>query len=166
MEQTKKEEAKEEVKNNAKLFFLLVIFAGIIIIGMVSINKFGTYGGDGGFVFPPELPEDAIQSEKDPVLNSEGQVIAIEDPATGQTVPISTCLADAEVVLYYLDTCPHCHTQLAMFAFPEFLNKIECSENPDACRGVRSVPTWRFNNGIYTGVLSLNQLAEASGCYP
>ncbi|MDX1978163.1 MAG: vitamin K epoxide reductase family protein [Pseudanabaenaceae cyanobacterium bins.68] len=69
--------------------------------------------------------------------------------------------------------CPHCHEQKALFgkeAIAE-LTQIECDPNgqnnpqPQVCAAnqVPGFPSWQIKGQIYSGVKTLNQLADLSG---
>lgn len=78
---------------------------------------------------------------------------------------LATCLSEKGVVLYYTETCPHCHRQLEMFGNQRYLlNTVECSEEPSECENIQAVPTWKINGKYYRGVIELNKLMELSGC--
>jgi uncharacterized membrane protein len=77
---------------------------------------------------------------------------------------------DAKVFVAY--TCPHCHEQKQLFGkeAADILTKIECNPNgenaqPQLCEaaGIKGVPTWEINGEFYSGVQSLEKIAELSG---
>lgn len=67
--------------------------------------------------------------------------------------------------------CPHCQEQKQLFgkeAFPE-INYIECdprgnNAKPELCQAanIRSYPTWEINGNFYSGLQSLEKLADLS----
>jgi hypothetical protein len=85
----------------------------------------------------------------------------------------ATCIKDNGATFYGAFWCPHCQAQKALFKkSARLLPYVECSE-PDgktqtqACidKGIESYPTWTFRDGgKESGTLSLEQLAETTGC--
>lgn len=85
----------------------------------------------------------------------------------------ASCLGEKGATFYGAFWCPHCQAQKALFArSSRLLPYVECSQ-PDgktqtqACidKGVKSYPTWYFADGSsQTGTMSLEQLAEKTGC--
>lgn len=67
--------------------------------------------------------------------------------------------------------CPYCERQRGLFGkFAHKLTVIECDPNgqnaqPKLCSeaGVTSFPTWQINGKLYAGMMSLDELAQASG---
>ena len=102
--------------------------------------------------------------------------VALGAPAPARALDpgeLAECVADSGAVFYGAHWCPHCSRQRARFGgFAHLLNYVECSEpgqrkQTAECRkaGVRSYPTWDFPNGSRrTGMLSLDDLAAATGC--
>ena len=70
--------------------------------------------------------------------------------------------------MYGSTTSSACLTQKNMFGDAvEFLDIIECDqEGKQECEdmAIKATPTWIINNIKYTGVLSLEGLAELAGC--
>lgn len=83
------------------------------------------------------------------------------------------CLKDKGAIFYGAFWCPNCQNQKTMFGNSKrLLPYIECS-TPDGqaqlkdCRekNVEGYPTWEFSDGgREVGVLSLETLAEKTGC--
>ena len=68
--------------------------------------------------------------------------------------------------------CGHCQNQKKMFgsAF-QYVDYIECdprgeNSQTDLCLavGIQGYPSWEINNKLYPGEMSLEKLAELSGC--
>ncbi|MBW4680302.1 MAG: hypothetical protein KME19_09325 [Microcoleus vaginatus WJT46-NPBG5] len=97
--------------------------------------------------------------------------------------PITTTSGPAEMALarhlksldakfYGAYWCPYCHAQeqlLGKAAFEE-INYIECdprgkNAQTDVCMAanIKGFPTWEINNKFYSGLQSLDKLAEISG---
>ncbi len=77
-------------------------------------------------------------------------------------------LAEKGVVLYYGNTCPHCHRQFELFGEArKYLKKIDCyqSENTETCNRaqIEGVPTWKWGSQTKVGVQSLDELADWVG---
>ncbi len=154
------------------------IFFTAIVVGMVTlIGTLGIYANVG-------------KSSGDVILNSRpGQPTEITFKPTTQPKPgigweITTTSGEAEIALarhlknigakeYVAWWCPHCHEQKLLFGKPAYseINHIDCvfADNPnvqkDECKaaGIESYPTWIINNKTYTGVQSLEELANISG---
>ena len=84
------------------------------------------------------------------------------------------CLQEKGAKFYGAFWCPHCKDQKSSFGTAQnLLPYVECS-TPDrqgqtpACQQeeITNYPTWKFDNGgvVRTGVLSLEELSELSGC--
>lgn len=88
---------------------------------------------------------------------------------------LAGCVADSGAVFYGAHWCPYCARQRAAFqGHAERLRYVECSEPGERkqtaeCRkaGIRSYPTWELADGArLRGLVSLEQLADATGCRP
>ncbi len=81
---------------------------------------------------------------------------------------LAKCLTANAVKMYGSTTCSASLTQKNMFGDAvEFLNIVECDqEGKQECEdmAIKATPTWVVNNIKYTGVLSLEGLAELAGC--
>lgn len=146
------------------------IFFTAIVIGMVTlIGTLGAYAGvNGGSAVAPT-----------------GQVAVrpITQPTPGIGWEISTTSGSAEIALarhltqigtkeYVAWWCPHCHEQKELFgkeAYKE-ISHVECAEGgtnprPDLCQAakIESFPSWQIKGKLYSGVKSLNELADLSG---
>ena len=79
---------------------------------------------------------------------------------------IVKCIAEKSV-LYVQEGCPHCLTQQQRFGDKlELLNIVDCTKTPKECilKGIRSIPTWIFNDTYITGSYSIEELKEMMGC--
>ncbi|MBD2042839.1 glutaredoxin family protein [Microcoleus sp. FACHB-672] len=107
-----------------------------------------------------------------------------EEPSKGEEgPPITTTSGPAEIALarhlksldakfYGAYWCPYCHAQeqlLGKEAFAE-INYIECdprgkNAQTEVCMAanIKGFPTWEINNKFYSGLQSLDKLAEISG---
>jgi glutaredoxin len=88
---------------------------------------------------------------------------------------LAECVADSGAVFYGAHWCPYCARQRAAFqGHAEQLRYVECSEPGERkqtaeCReaGIRSYPTWELADGTrLRGLVTLEQLADATGCRP
>lgn len=82
------------------------------------------------------------------------------------------CLTDKDAKFYGAFWCPHCAHQKELMEHSKNIPYVECSL-PDqsgqtevcANANVTNYPTWDFANGErLTGVLTVQQLSEKSGC--
>lgn len=74
--------------------------------------------------------------------------------------------------LYVLKTCSHCAQQKIILG--DYINLFEitdCGDNTEKCvkdriieDGMVSIPAWIINGEKYTGVRTIEQLKELSGC--
>ncbi len=78
-------------------------------------------------------------------------------------------LNDNNIVMYSAYWCPHCNDQKQLFGKKavEELIIVECAKdgknnNYKLCqeKGIEGFPSWEINNQIYSGTMSLNELAE------
>lgn len=127
--------AKQEInmEKSNKILWIIGVVIAIIILGLLT-NGFGFF-------------------------SPTGQVT--NEPFTGDVSALAEHLGNT-AVLYYSDSCPHCHTQMAMFGTDvDKLNKINVQETP--VENLEGVPAWKINGQIYYSVQSLERLAELSG---
>ena len=78
-------------------------------------------------------------------------------------------LYDNNIVMYSAYWCPHCNDQKQLFGKKavEELIIVECAKDGKnnqykLCqeKGIEGFPSWEINNEIYSGTMSLNELAE------
>jgi hypothetical protein len=82
------------------------------------------------------------------------------------------CLTEKGAVFYGAYWCPHCQKQKEMFGSSfKFVKYIECSlpnkaGQTEECKvaGIKAYPTWDIKGVRREGELSLQQLAELTGC--
>jgi glutaredoxin len=82
------------------------------------------------------------------------------------------CLTNKEVKFFGTFWCSHCKEQKKLFGNSvQYLNYVECDSrgknpNQELCQkeGINGYPTWIINNTKIEGVLSLEELADYSGC--
>lgn len=83
------------------------------------------------------------------------------------------CLTEEGVKMYGAYWCPACQEQKRVFANSwKHVDYVECSlpnrgGQTQECivEGIQSYPTWEFSDGSkISGVLSINQLNERTGC--
>ncbi len=151
-----------------------IIFTAIVV-GMVTlIGTLGVYAKLNG---PVATASSTPGQTSPPSLSPTGQ------PIPGVGWPITTSSGPAEIALarhlkqigakeYIAWWCPHCHEQKQLFgkeAYSE-IDHVECAEggtnaHPDLCQAanVQSFPTWVINGKSYSGVKSLDELAQVSG---
>jgi len=77
-------------------------------------------------------------------------------------------LSEKGVILYYGNSCPHCHKQLEMFnEAADLLKKVDCylEENLETCNNakIEGVPTWVYGGERKEGVQDLDELAAWVG---
>jgi glutaredoxin len=83
------------------------------------------------------------------------------------------CLSSKQVKMYGAYWCPHCADQKEEFGRSfRYVNYVECAirgskEMTAACKaaGVQTFPSWQFGSTpLVTGVFSLNELSDKTGC--
>ncbi len=85
----------------------------------------------------------------------------------------TTCLGEKGATFYGAFWCPHCQNQKKLFGRSSRLLPYEECSTPDGksqlsrCneKKIEGYPTWEFKDGSRkSGEVSLNDLAEATGC--
>ena len=76
------------------------------------------------------------------------------------------CIAEKSV-LYVSKTCGHCAAQKQILS--EYINMftiIDCQDNIEKCQddGILYVPTWIISGEKYTGIKTIAELKELTGC--
>ncbi len=80
---------------------------------------------------------------------------------------LALCLSNRGDLLFGADWCPACRHQKGLFGeAASYLGQVDCDASPSACAdaGVRGIPAWEIGGELHTGVQSLDQLADMSGC--
>ena len=85
-----------------------------------------------------------------------------------QKVGLAKALVAKDVILYYGNTCSHCHNQLEAFGSGvDFLKKIDCysevSSQTCTQEKIEGVPTWIYNGDRKEGAVDLTELAAWIG---
>ena len=93
---------------------------------------------------------------------------AITTVSTKEKINFAKFLSDNNIVMYSAYWCPHCHDQKQLFGKKavEELTIVECAKDGKnnqfkLCqeKGIEGFPSWEINNDIYSGTMSLNELA-------
>lgn len=107
--------------------------------------------------------------EADPIEVLEETPVVVNDATLAG---FTKCLSDKEIKIFTVYWCPECKEQLNLFK-DEAQNVlvVECDpegedSNPELCaeENVRTYPTWVIDGKQYTGMQSLAELSELSGC--
>lgn len=161
------------------------IISAILSIGLWGLTLLGNRWEDFGRLILPGLCVFMVAGlittglnayARDPdafVANAAGNPPPVVETESGASeIALAQHLTDIGAKKYGAWWCPHCHAQQTLFgkqAF-EYLTYVECDPagvdpDPGACRaaGVQGYPTWEINGEIFSGVLSLETLASASG---
>lgn len=80
---------------------------------------------------------------------------------------LSKCLTENGAVMYGTAWCHFCQEQKEKFGESfQFVNYVDCDYLKAKCQeaGVKGYPTWVINGKTYSGVQSLERLAELSAC--
>ena len=80
---------------------------------------------------------------------------------------LAKCLAGLDVKMYGSDACPYCQNQKKMFGedFSQ-IKYINCDFDKSVCdeKGITGYPVWEIDGKMSRGLLSLEELAAATGC--
>jgi len=77
---------------------------------------------------------------------------------------ILKCISE-QSKLYVSKTCSHCAAQKQILGNGlKYFTLIDCGDNPLECIGITAVPTWEINSERSSGVKSIKELQELTGC--
>jgi len=151
-----------------QILFTAIVVGMVTLIGTLGVyadvNKTGSTSSTPGQTSPPSLSPTG-------------------EPTPGVGWPITTTSGEAEIALarhltqmgakeYIAWWCPHCHEQKQLFGKEAYreITHIECDPSgnnprPDLCQAakVQSYPSWEIKGQLYSGVQSLEELAQISG---
>ena len=99
-------------------------------------------------------------------------MLSSRDSGPGPYDDFADCLTAEGMTMYGAYWCPHCADQKKLFGSSvKKMPYVECAADGknaqrDLCvaKGVTSYPTWIMGNDVYNGVLTLQRLAEITGC--
>ena len=86
-----------------------------------------------------------------------------------EKIDFAKYLSNKNIVMYSAYWCPHCNDQKQLFGKQavEELIIVECAKDGKnnqykLCqeKGIEGFPSWEINNGIYSGTMSLDELAK------
>ena len=87
---------------------------------------------------------------------------------TEELQKFADCLEKAGLKIYGAKWCPHCQKLVNMLGGYDVVKNIyvECTEQQEVCdnEGITAYPTIKINGEEYTGMRTLEGLAEATGC--
>ncbi len=140
-----------------------VLFLGLIVAMITLVGVLAVYAN----------VNSQLNSGQDSAGTSVGQSPPPIKNISGEAeIALARHLQQIQAKMYGTYTCPHCHDQKELFgkeAF-SFIQYIECSPagknaQPKLCQAANivGVPTWEIQGQFYTGVQSLEKLAEISG---
>ncbi len=114
------------------------------------------------------VAENNEENEDEPVESEEGNMEEFEEEDQGMSQFI-TCLAENDLVIYGLETCPACGQLADSFGGYEKIKPIyvECSEEVDRCRDETKtsyVPEIQIQGELYRGSRDLASIGEEAGC--
>ncbi|CAD5953611.1 Thiol-disulfide oxidoreductase LTO1 [Planktothrix tepida] len=137
-------------EDRGQLFFITVVVGMITLIGTLAVYS----------------PINSPRAEKSPF-----NITTTSNPAN---IELAQYLTQSGAKMYGAFWCGHCHEQKELFGKQavEKLPYIECEKGgknpqPDLCKSknIQGYPTWEVKGQMYSGVQSLEKLAEVSG-YP
>jgi len=90
--------------------------------------------------------------------------IIIISKGNGVSKQTTMCIANNSE-LYTQLGCHACKNQEKLFGNNyQYLNVIDCWFEKEKCSEIRYTPTWIINNEKYTGLKSIEELKELTGC--
>jgi len=90
--------------------------------------------------------------------------VIILNRGNGISKQITMCIANNSE-LYIQLGCHTCKNQEKLFGENyQYLNVIDCWFEKEKCLEIRYIPTWIINNEKYTGLRSIEELKELTGC--
>ena len=91
-------------------------------------------------------------------------IILLRTPSAKVDERTSICIGEKSE-LYTQLGCHACETQEEMFGeYYEHLNVIDCFYDRDKCDDIQYTPTWIIDGEKHTGVRSIEELKELTGC--
>jgi len=103
------------------------------------------------------------------ILQNERVSPPIKTVSSKAKINFAKFLSDNNITMYSAYWCPHCNDQKQLFGKKavEELIIIECAKDGkdnkyNLCqqKGIEGFPSWEINDEIYSGTVSLNELAE------
>ena len=155
-----------------------IFFTGAIVALITMVGTLGVYSGINGNIAENNNAEVAIDPRSGRIIIPEPQ--GQPRPPKGWEINTTSGIAEIELAKHLTEIgakkygaywCPHCFEQKQLFGKEAFknVNYVECAEggkNPQrqSCfqAGVESFPSWEINGKLYSGVKSLDKLAELS----
>lgn len=124
-----------------------------------------------------ELREEAVITYADgtsgpaemasPEVEEAPEVPQETPPVEQKPTSFAACLADAGVVLYTASWDARSRAEYTKFGSDaQYLARVECTEEPARCEaaGIQAYPTWVINGEKVLGEVSLETLAQLTGC--
>jgi uncharacterized membrane protein len=155
-----------EWKDAGNLFFIGLIVSVITLVG--SLGMYSMVNPQ--VVTPPPGQPQALSLE--PLGQAEEGVGWAITTTSGQAeIQLAQHLQQKGAKAYMGWTCPHCYAQKQLFGKEALaaLPRVECvpsgkDAQPQLCSaaGITGFPSWVINGQLYTGVKSLNRLADLS----
>lgn len=146
------------------------IFFTAIIVGMITlIGTLGVYANVNNSASSPGAAQVTLSPQGPPKEGIGWSITTTSGEAEIQLARHLTQIGAKEYVAWY---CSHCHEQKQLFgkeAYQE-INHVECipggkNARPQLCEAAKvpGFPTWEINGKQYSGVQSLEKLAQISG---
>ena len=139
-------------ENRETMFYRGLIIAFTVLIGgLIWSNQ----------VDPSNASEIINPSEKSAPL--------ITTKSSKQKIDFARFLNENKIIMYSAYWCPHCNDQKQLFGKQavEELIIVECAKDGKnnqykLCqeKGIEGFPSWEINKGIYSGTMSLDELAK------
>ena len=104
--------------------------------------------------------------------SNQENIITVESSSGEAEIALAQHLQNVNAKLYGAYWCSHCYEQIYLFGQQAFtnINRIECdpqgrNAQPDLCKAadIKGFPTWEIKGKYYTGMQSLEELANYSG---
>jgi hypothetical protein len=104
--------------------------------------------------------------------SNQEKTISVESASGEAEIALAKHLQRKQAKIYGAYWCSHCYEQIYLFGQQAFslINRIECdpegkNSQPKLCKAnqVTGYPTWKIDGKSYSGLQSLDELADISG---
>lgn len=146
-----------------------IIFTAIVVGMITLIGTLGVYSGINGGAATAPSGQVAVRPVTQPTPGVGWEITTVSGASEIALARHLTEIGAKEYVAWW---CPHCHEQKLLFGKEAYqqITHIECAQGgtnprPDLCQAakIESFPSWEIKGKLYSGVKSLNELADLSG---
>ena len=148
------------VEDKGNVYEVMTLYQGREIL--VYISK------DGHYLFLNALDTSKEVPKVTPASTPTTTVQPTPEYSIEELQKFADCLEKAGLKIYGAKWCPHCQNLVNMLGGYDVVKNIyvECTEQQEVCdnEGITAYPTIKINGEEYTGMRTLEGLAEATGC--